>query len=253
MFPSAEKVRAVAEAPAPAVALPTQQIDLETWSLSGPFPPDHGLYVHAAAKPWDALLEQRLAASKGAALITEGMHCVARNLAELFATRGGYPALAARTYVAGRCRTMVPDVAIQSLAGDVPDSVTDEALYAQWQAGLQKMIGPGDPGHPEEVGLALVRRDGKAAFIIVRGERRAHVQSVQRVAGEVVVEGHLLVSDAVIRASVNVGDVGFAACVADLSLQIPRFRMRCPVSPADPQTWIQMASFPLAATSAAPR
>ncbi|MCA9550282.1 MAG: hypothetical protein KC933_09620 [Myxococcales bacterium] len=70
------------------------------------------------------------------------------------------------------------------------------------------------------------------------------MQSVQRVAGEVVVEGHLLVSDAVIRASVNVGDVGFAACVADLSLQMPRFRMRCPVSPADPQTWIQMASFP---------
>ncbi|MCA9550281.1 MAG: hypothetical protein KC933_09615 [Myxococcales bacterium] len=161
MFPSAEKVRAVAEAPAPAVALPTQQIDLETWSLSGPFPPDHGLYVHAAAEPWDALLEQRLAASKGAALITEGMHCVARNLAELFATRGGYPALAARTYVAGRCRTMVPDVAIQSLAGDVPDSVTDEALYAQWQAGLQKMIGPGDPGHPEEVaGAGPTRRQG---------------------------------------------------------------------------------------------
>jgi hypothetical protein len=243
-FPSQASLQELAARPAPALVLPTDVYDPETWPLQGPFAPDHALYGHPPTHPWEHLLAARLTPSGGAALATEGMHCVARNLAQLYVEHGGQPALSARTYAAGRCRAQVSHVETQTLSGDVPEKVSDAELFKQWRGQLEQLVRAGAPDHFEAVGLALARANGKATFVVARGERRAVLESVAVSPTEVVVRGQLLVADGAIRASINHGDFGYAACVAEGGVRLPQFVLRCPWGAGDTQSWVQIASFP---------
>lgn len=242
-FPSASALKELAATPKPTIADGTNYVDPVQWDLPGPFPDSAALMIRQGTQPWDALLTESLKPSAGMALPSTAMHCVAQAIAEFFVDHGTYPSFGAQTFALGRCQATPSHIQISSYGGEVPDSIDNEALYAQWKDSLRKILGTAGTSKLESVGLGFSRKDGKVYFTVVRGERRAFLEPVVIEGDHAVVKGRLLVPDANVRASINHGAFGYADCIADVTVQIPEFKLHCPVNSTDSSAWIQVASF----------
>ncbi len=242
-FPTAGSLAALAAAPEPEMARATNYLDPVRWDLPGPFPQSNALMIHQGTEPWDGLLAERLKAAGGIVVASTAMHCVAQATAEFYLEHKTYPSVTAQSFALGRCKATPSSLRLTSLSGKVPDRIDNPELFSQWKDNLQKMIGKISTSRLESVGIAFARKDGKAVFIVARGERRAFLEPVEVKDGHAIVSGRLLVADATLRASVTQGAFGYAECVADVMVALPEFKLHCPVQAEDALAWVQLASF----------
>ncbi|MEW6429892.1 MAG: hypothetical protein AB1730_00165 [Myxococcota bacterium] len=239
-FTTREELERVLSSPRPAKLFRDATVDVERWELAGPFPERVGDAPHGTGDAWSRLFVER-AQRKGARPV-EPLACVARETARFIAAKGGYPGSLLKDFIVARCGNAAPKVALRSLAGDVPDEVSDDDLFARWKADVGKMSEELEPG--QLAGFALVREGGKAAAVVASITPRGAVEPLSIFPSErhtVVVRGTAPVGAASVYGYANQGQTKSARCV-DSKLPLPAFELTCEVNAADAHAWIDVSS-----------
>lgn len=243
-FPTKEALDELVRVDPPKTATTTTYLDVDEWTLAGPFPEENALAVRSAEKAWDAHLEAAARSRRGA-LTTAAMHCAARELGLFFLKRKAYPSLSLQAFVLARCGAMVPHARLGSYSGEVPESITGERLYEKWGESIRKMIDALPQQPNQSLGLWFGREGKRVVFFLVSGERRAQLTRVgpSKEANHFVLEGRVLVNAGSVRALINYGRYGVRECEVG-AVDLPAFAFRCESAPEDDYAWIEIASFP---------
>jgi hypothetical protein len=239
-FPTAEALRKIAARPAPAAVRAAVRADATSWTLQGPFPDRFGDAPIARRGQLDDLLIEAL----GAERTSENARCAARELGHARASLGKWPDERLEGFILGRCGVSVARVSFQSLSWDrVPDSMTDDAIWAEARGELKRMfssLAQGSRGEDSLVGVVFLRdrAQGTAEVFGIAARRTARLAPVsQLVAAEAtafVLEGSLTSERAeTAYAYVGQGLLGAIECTRDESRVLPAFRFTCPLAPGD--------------------
>lgn len=245
-FPSAAQMEALAQQAPPAPAKKDNVVFVDQWELKGPFPQTLEHVLHTATSSWDELLAARVAQKQGTLQATEDMACIAREMGLFFLAKQGRPSDGLSEFIYGRCATAAERVFTTYLSGEVPATVPDEKLFADWKADFEKMLGQSLVGGNRIAGVWFGRHQGRAVAMIATGVRTAAVQPVSLFPqddGTVRMTGELLINAKHLAGSINQGAYGFADCVPDPQIVLPRFSFRCPVNLKDAHTRIELHVF----------
>lgn len=238
-FTTAEELRALTQQPRPAKAFAAAAIDVPKLELAGPFA--EGLEVHEAASPWGALL----AARAGGKYEVDGpLGCAAREIARFGVAHQGQPSQPIEAFILGRCGATVAAVRANSLQGKVDASITDAALFEQWQGDVRAMIEQLEPG--ERAGLAIARAEGEALLMLLHYRPLAKLTPAVRTVdteGRIVLEGTLTFEAEKVDALINRGTKDWSTCVGDPTLALPRFRFVCASTTTDPHAWLSIGAW----------
>lgn len=217
--------------------------DVETWDYLGPFPAEYSNQVYNDAEPWTQQLLQLYQSSQGNARPTVAMNCVSRELARFVLSENKQPALALKRDLAGRCRSVETSFAYQSISYEIPETTTDEALWAEAGPRVGEILKIRSTGRPVEMGLSYYRDAGRAIFLFAYAPRRLVVNSVERTQGGYVVQGERVGPIRSIRTLTTVGAYGAAECADVITVKPPQFAVECPSASDDDDAWIEVAVF----------
>jgi len=246
-FPEPGVLAELAEAPPPHSIFESDVLDVQTWELGGPFPETMGAETTAYASPWGSALKQAALDKPGALLLSEGMHCVARELGRFHLAHHARPSKSLRRFITSRCGSPATQVMAASVSGEVPDEVTDEELFEQWQESVQDLVGGHLGAGSRTAGLWFGRRDGQAVVMLATAERKVHLTKMSAFPdeeGHIIISGELMIPAERMRALINHGRYGVKQCEQGVNLQLPRFAFRCKVDPDDDYAWVQVGAFP---------
>ena len=257
-FPSREKVTALGDgAPTPTLADADARV-VAAWTLTGPLPPIAG---DALIVP-EAPIEKKLAAlvdggaghaptsghgvTSRAHLISRAMQCTARELGQFFLLHGAMPPVRLERFIAGACGAPNDRVDARWLSGEVPPDATAHTLPESWQSSVDDIVAEGFPAGPHAIGGWVGVVAGRAVVLVVSTSRAALVTPVGRrpaSPGVVTVEGMVFTRFASLEALVTQGSHGYADCLLDEAVELPRFRALCPTVPDDREARIDIAGF----------
>lgn len=228
-FPTPSELDELGPGPRPADLFRTEVEDVGEWTLEGPFPERVEVVARPAGSPWERVLEAAVAQRAGLAISSEAMHCTAREVGRFLLMRGKLPVHPLVEFMAARCGAEGASFSPAFLQGEVPASVSDEALLASWRGSLDELVQRSFAGGAVAAGLWFGREAGRAVVAIVASQRRVHVEpfAARVEAARVELRGEVLAPAESIEAWINQGDLGFAACEGDPGVAPPRFSFRC--------------------------
>lgn len=161
-FHSAEEPSALRErVPPPASLFGGEMVDVDRWELEGPLPDRIEVRLREPSLPFEAILGQAAAARPGLVVLTESMHCTAREVERFRLSKGALPGESLRRFMASRCGSPVVGVELAYLHGEVPPDLAEEAVLEQWDptcrrwwprrsAGEAETLGSGSGGKASE-------------------------------------------------------------------------------------------------------
>ena len=126
-------------------------VDLPSFKLEGKVLPPGSAYP--TETEWDRIALKAIGGSGGK--LSRELRCAATEAARFYVQAGGFPDDGTRRYLVERCGGTLPGLAISTLTGDVPDSVTDAVLAAQYEASVREAIAKGAPEAGMELGLGV--------------------------------------------------------------------------------------------------
>src|SRR6185437_11966843 len=247
VFPTREALAQIAAAPMPAHVFEEQSKDVPTWELKGPLPEALEQVPPVDDSAWGKLFAEAVAARGDAAIATEAMHCLARENAAFVLANEVLPADMLERFIAGRCGTPLGLAGTGFSVMTADPRTTDEQLLAKFRGQIRAMIDKTLQAGRFEAGLAFMRNGGRAVLAIavvpqtVRLERTPFVPGPD---GKVVIQGEALFQPASVRALVNRGRYGYAACEVSPAVALPRFRIACPVATDDELAWVSVSANP---------
>jgi len=235
------------ELPAPLPAqrlLETDVDDVDEWTLSGPFPERVEDSLHAPANPWEALLGDAVGRRPGLAVSTEAMHCTAREVGLFLLQRGKLPPRTLLEFTAARCGVVGEDFRPAWFQGMVPSNVSDEEVLEQWRPQIEELVQHSMGGGAVAAGLWFGRSEGRAVVSIASTVRHVLVTPFSPVAagGRVSFQGEALASVQEVSGYANQGRLGYAECIADTAVRLPKFSLSCPVSASDPFAIVEVST-----------
>ena len=245
-FPTQDVLAKIAATPVPARLFDDKAKDVPTWDLSEPLPDAMEQVPHHDDTAWGKVLAEVATAHGDAMTTTEAMNCMARQEAAFLLANEAVPAPPLADFMRARCGlpTGQVSVAYQVMTGD--DRIPEAKIEDQFRAPVKAMIEKWVNGRVD-VGLAYLRKNGHAVFALTLSPRSVRVERTPFVpasGGAVVIQGESLEPVGTMRAMINRGRYGYAACTRDLAVVLPRFAFSCPAMPADEAAWISVLSVP---------
>ncbi len=241
-FPSEADLSKLPPAPAPET-LSTPEVDeVDTWTLVGPFPALVEVAPHEPVSGFERVLADGVAQRAGLALATEAMHCTARELGHFVLARSKPPPTTLMEFMAARCGAVGADFRPAWYHGEVPSGTSDEDLLVKWRPQIESMLQRTLAGGSVAAGLWFGREGNRAAVSIVTTQRRVIVTPFSPVVtgDRLALAGEVLVNTQQIFAHVNQGEFGYADCVLDPNVALPRFAFSCPIAPGDPLALLEI-------------
>lgn len=246
-FPTREAVAKIAAAPVPARLSDEKARDVPSWDLTGPLPDAVERTPPVDDSPWGKLLVEAVVTRADSVVLTESMHCVAREQAAFYLANDARPAEMLERFIAARCGapTSMGGTAIQVITGDA--RIPDDKLFAQFHESTRTMIGKTLPPGRVEAGLAYVRKGGRAVVaiaVVLQTVRLGRTPVVPGPDGKVVIHGEALVPAVGLRALVNRGRYGYSECALGTAEKLPRFTITCDTARDDEVAWLSIAALP---------
>lgn len=239
-FPTWKELEQVAAREArPAAQLPT--VEVERWALQGPVPAPGSEY--AIASRWDELLKNLVTERGGQVALSSALACAARETARFYVELGAYPSEPVQRYLVARCGSTLVAPRLAVFGGDTPDDVPEEDVQKKLGEKFPEFLKEQIPRATGEVGLSYARGNGRVIIVVYAGETTARLQGFSPIVSgtEAVLEGEMPPDAAFGLALINQGNNGVAFCVADPTVQAPRFRFSCPMLEGDEQARIDVA------------
>jgi len=246
-FPSAEELDRLAEKSAPQLLELQHERDVETWKLVGPFPKRLEIELRAVDTPWDSLLSEAARQRPGLLLQTEAMHCVAREAGLFYLAQHAQPGPGLQRYIASRCNAAAPSYRAATLLTRVPESASEEEVFAHWRESVAASIRELTVGGSGTVGVWYGRNGDEVLVMVVAGSRVVHVDPVETVlepGATVTVTGETLVPADEVSAIISRARFGFAICNADPDVALPRFAFECVPDASDESAIISIGYTP---------
>jgi len=243
-FPSEAQLDQLGPAPA-ASALAGMEVDeLDSWTLEGPFPDRVEDSLHAAASPWEVILDQAVARRAGLAIVTEPMQCAAREFGRFLLARGKMPPPTLLGFMAARCGAPASQIDQLYLKGAVPRTADDSQLLEQWRPRLDELLSRALAGGPTAAGLWFGRDGEHAVVAVVAAPRRVLVAPFSPVetGDRLSFAGEVVGSPDAITAWANRGALGFTECERDSKVALPRFAFSCALDSGDPDAVIEVVA-----------
>jgi hypothetical protein len=238
-FPSPQELEDLGDAPVPEDLFSLDVRVLDSWRLEGPFPERVGATPYSEPTAWSALLEETIRGRAGLVVPTEAMYCVARELGRFYLAHRGQPTDHLRLFITSRCHASVAQVGFGYIDGPVTPQHSDAQLYSHWENAVAETIRNGVIGGPRTAGIWFGRSQGHAVVMVAYGYRQVRVEPFSpRVGsdGKLEIEGEVLGPAAGVKALVNRGRFGVAACESPADLKPPRFHFVCEVDRRDRAT-----------------
>jgi hypothetical protein len=189
-------------------------------------------------------LEQRITSHLDAALglprSNDELACVAREVATFFGRYRAHPDEILGQWLAGWCGCTRPPI-LAWMELEAPPGETLEPLLSeverQWTDGLRQQ------GADMRFGVGQGARGSKIVVVIAADVPSLEVHRLGPDAeGVVRLEGRLLDEADVIRAVINRGPTGVAACERDTGVELPAFDLSCRMASEEDQAWIQIVA-----------
>ncbi len=245
-FPSSDELRALAERPAPAALGDAQgQWDVSAWTLTGPLPDGVALTPHEPVNDVERMLEAA-AGGRADVALSEGMHCVAREVGRFFLAHDAYPGDRVRSFIVGRCGATAIQVQWRSINGDLTGFRGERLLPEEWYPDVQTMIAAVIGRGAQELGVAVVREGSRVVVLAAAGLRRAVVEPLPLVPDEhgiVEVRGTILTRADRVSALITQGRFEAVECAADPEVKLPRFAFSCPTAVSDALARIEIGAY----------
>ena len=244
-FPGREALARIAAAPSAGPRVEVGQVPAEGWTVDAPA----GGWP-AASAPWQpqgavaVALAQELRTTGKRLRPTEALACAARELGRYVIAQSSPLPMDLRSFILGACGAMATDVSTEWLSGDIPAAMPEEAIAAQWGSQFRSGLVAKLPADADlDVGFALTRQGDRALAMMAYARMPADLDALVPSAGpdgSLTVSGKIRGEVAHIAGYVNQGQVSVASCFVDPTVQRPRFRVTCQVSPEDETAWIEL-------------
>lgn len=244
-FPSPEELAAVTAHEITGALQPQPSVDVERWTLEGPFPEKAGSTPGIESSVLSKHLHEAISGQTQAEL-TEQMNCVAHEMARFqLANEGKYPSQLLRAFIIGRCGALVQDAGSSWVGGTVPESTGVEGFIPELDKVLPKTI-KAMPKGPSEVGISYARDGKRVRMVIAYGIKKAQLEEIKSgdAPGEVVLRGRVLIETANVTAVMTRGKFGVSECAINLAVKLPDFEASCASDVKDALAWIELAAFP---------
>lgn len=244
-FPSREELQAIRAREAPVRIADADRVDVAEWTLAGPLPDVVGVAPRSPQGPLDEAL-RAAAATNPDVTASEGMHCVARELARFYVAHDKGVGRGLGDFIVARCGEPALQLDWRSIYGEVPDEVSDDELLAEWRDGIGQLASSLVTQGPGSVGMAFARANGKAIVLGATGRRRVQVEPISMLPagdGTIRVRGVFLERVDRARAHVTQGRYGAVECEAAEGVSPPRFDFVCPTAAEDELAWIEIGGF----------
>ncbi|MEW5740029.1 MAG: hypothetical protein AB1938_13940 [Myxococcota bacterium] len=240
-FTSREELEKVLAAPKPVKVFKDASLDVDAWELAGPFPLEVADAPHEADGVFSRFFLAR-AQAKGVRP-TQPLACVARETARFILEKERYPGSLLRDFIVARCGSAASNVRLQSLSGEAPEDVGDDALLSRWESDVGKMVEALRAG--QSGGLSLVRGGGKAVVVLASVTPSGSLEPLSIFPspdGAVVLRGTAPAGAAELYAYANQGATKSVRCRDTGRFQLPSFEVTCQVDLADAHAWIEVGS-----------
>jgi hypothetical protein len=246
-FPTRDVIARIAAAPVPARLSDEKSRDVPGWELTGPLPDAVDRSPPRDDSPWGKLLADAAAKRADDVVLTESMHCVAREQAAFYLANDARPAEMLERFIAARCGapTSMGGSALQIISGD--PRTPDEAFFTQFGERIRGMLDKTLPPGRLEAGLAYVRKGGRAVVAIAVTQQTVRLDRTPLVPGpdgKVVIRGEALLPAVGLRALVNRGRYGYAECAVSTTEKLPRFAITCDTARDDEVAWLSVSALP---------
>jgi len=246
-FPSPQKLEDLGDVPVPENVFSLDVRKVDRWQLEGPFPTSVGATPYSEPTAWSALLEEAARGRAGLVVPTEAMYCVARELGRFYLAHRSQPTDSLRRFITSRCHASVAQVGFAYVDGGVSPHHNEAQLYSHWENAVTEMIRNGVIGGPRTAGIWFGRSDDHAIVMLVYGYRQVRVEPLSPYVGsdgKLEIEGEALGPAAEIKALVNRGRFGVAACDRAPGVAPPRFHFVCEVDRRDLATQVSVTLTP---------
>lgn len=214
----------------------------ETWELEGPFPTTLGVEERTPTNSLERAAATAIAEASGG-VMSEAMHCVARETGRYRASTGDYPFDSLKRYILSRCGSIPAHVGFSGTTWPQKVSIEDIAMRSDTLNELEATVSKvAARAENPSVGVWLGHSEsGETLLLVAYGTRKVELESVPMVATDdsVVIAGEILEDDIdFMYAASTLGDFGYEECENDSRVSLPRFRVTCRLDPSDSHAYI---------------
>lgn len=244
-FPTPEELQALQQEPAPPEPVDPNVMEVERWTLTGPFPARGADEPPSGVPGAEAVLEAS-AVKAGRARASAVATCIAREVGRFVAVHDKLPADPLRAFIASRCGSPTDNFGLSRLTGEVGEGTGPAQVGESWSGDFARLIDDVPLEAGDRVGAALVVEGGRAVYTVAwfRPAVEATVLTeVPDAEGRVRVAGRLLVPAEGIEALVTRGRFEYAECEGAPDVRPPHFDFVCPVDPADASARVEVVMF----------
>ncbi len=245
-FPLPEALNALGPEPSPAQLASLETISVERWDLTGPFPDVIGVSPAAYQGGFGAELLAFASQRAGTLVASADMACVARETGRFILARDARPPPALERHIRGRCGSISVRHHSVTLSGEAPETFSEDALLEQWRDSFTQILEKLPVGVLQSAGVWFGRLGSKVVVIVSSAERLVELEPLgfsPAAGGTVALKGKLLVPGTRLDAMVTRGRYQYGTCEVDPAVRLPRFSVRCAVSPEDPSAWLNAAIY----------
>ncbi len=250
VFPSRAELDALPTKAPSGKALGADDVRVDRWTFEAPVA--HPGDAYDDASPWakvvtDAIAKRR-AAGASALAASPALRCAATELGRFYLQHQALPSESLRRFTVARCGSSAAGVRPIMWTIEAAASVPEDALVARGEAPIREALAShlgSEPARQHLVGLARVRDGARLVVVALTARDDARIEAGPRrvdAARQVRLEGTLTADAEHLRGWVNQGEDRVAACDADASVKLPRFALRCHVTPGDATAWIEVVA-----------
>jgi len=236
-FPSRAEIDALTHGTGAISPFEQAVVDADAWTFGEPLVEVLETSDYVDPSPWGKSLSEQVAADPARLRGTSAMHCAAREHARFYLQYAAVPAISLRQAMMEHCGSVSVDAIPLYLYGPVETEHTDAALHRAWAPSVARMVRESTRSGRRELGIAFARDEKKAVVVLLSGERKVELERVSRVVGatgaKLVLRGTVLVPADRVSGLINQGRYGFAACVPEPGVSIPRFALTCELAAGD--------------------
>lgn len=246
-FPSPESLSRLESQPAVPPTIDTGAMPADGWRMNAD---DVAVDPGEAFQPrnaWEVAFATDAAQERPQVRLTRALACVAREMGRFMLDARAQPPEPLLHFMIAACGAVVPTVGSFWLSGDVPASVTDDQVLAQWRGQIKKDVLPHLAGDATDAGFWFGRGHQRAIAIMIHAVARVQWKTLSMTPdaqGNAILEGELRAAAEYIQGWSNQGRYGVAPCAFDPSIARPRFRATCAMAKDDTTAWVQLMAAP---------
>jgi hypothetical protein len=221
-------------------AFGTSDIAADTWTIEGAAT---GEVPYDDPSPVGGFVRELQSPHAATVRLSIPLQCASREFARFFLKHRGLPNDSLRRFIVARCGGDAP-IAMQVVwwAQSVA-SMSDAELVARGRADITRRLGKELDRGNHELGMAMVREEGKAAIVGVAAPKSVELEPGSRVVDanrKITLRGTVARDVAEVFAFANRGEFGVSQCEGNVGVPLPRFEVTCELADGDPWAWVEV-------------